>query len=48
MAMWIIAAGTLLGAAAAVLSTSRQRRDPVARHRSGTERDHNLVMSSEP
>ncbi|MDQ0864277.1 cytochrome c oxidase assembly protein [Arthrobacter globiformis] len=48
MAMWIIAGGTLLVAAAAVLSTSRRGRDPIARHRSATERDHNLVMSSEP
>lgn len=48
MAMWIIAAGTLLAAAATVVSRSRGRCDPAPRHRSATEGAHDLVMSSEP
>ncbi|MDQ1057840.1 cytochrome c oxidase assembly factor CtaG/putative copper export protein [Arthrobacter globiformis] len=47
MAMWIIAAGTLLAVAVTEVSKSRRRRDPGARHRSATERAHDLVMSSE-
>jgi putative copper resistance protein D len=46
MAMWIIAAGTLLAVAVTEVSKSR-RRLPGARHRSATERAHNLVLSSE-
>ena len=47
MAMWIIAAGTLLVAAATVLFQALRRRDLRARNRSASERTHDLVMSSE-
>ncbi|MDQ0617856.1 cytochrome c oxidase assembly protein [Arthrobacter globiformis] len=47
IAMWIIAAGALLVAAATELFRALRRRDVRARNRSATERTHDLVMSSD-
>jgi cytochrome c oxidase assembly factor CtaG/putative copper export protein len=47
IAMWIIAAGTLLVAAATVLFRAVGHRNVRARNRSASERTHDLVMSSE-
>jgi putative copper resistance protein D len=48
VAMWVIAAGTLLVAAAAVLYRARRRRTPGTgrRVRAASERAHDLVVSS--